>query len=132
MTNKLSSNAASEPSSPPADTIAGMGLRRLALLTHDRIEDLRWSADGTTLVLGGENGVWSYDPDTPDVQPRQFSGDIRDIKSVTVSPDGGTIAAGGVNGKVYLWNTRASTEPAVLAGHAGPITSVALQSMQFA
>ncbi|MFI6463675.1 hypothetical protein [Streptomyces sp. NPDC050538] len=47
------------------------------------------------------------------------------LYALAFSPDGGRLAAGAADGKVLLWDVRATTPPIVLAGHANPVPAVA-------
>ena len=98
------------------------------------------SPDGKTLAAGGSDGkVWLWnlaDPARPArlgkplTGPGGLTGSTGLVSSlVAFSPDGKTLAAGGYDGKVWLWNLADPARPArlgqPLTGPAGPVNSVA-------
>jgi WD40 repeat protein len=69
------------------------------------VNALAFSADGSLFVWGAANRrvrVWSGDVAN---QRREMSDCPDWVYSVSASPDGKTVAAGGGDGKVYFWNT---------------------------
>ncbi|GGT16124.1 hypothetical protein GCM10014713_06280 [Streptomyces purpureus] len=54
-----------------------------------------------------------------------LTGHSRSVNSVAVSPDGGTLATGGVDRTVRLWDVRARRQIATLTGHTQQVNSVA-------
>jgi len=80
---------------------------------------LALTPNGRTLVLAGYNGlqVWDLAAETPRLlTPRQ---DQVDARTVAFAPDGKTLASGGRNGRIRLWNLGGPepTERQVIEAH---------------
>ncbi|AVH66666.1 nSTAND1 domain-containing NTPase [Nostoc sp. 'Peltigera membranacea cyanobiont' N6] len=86
------------------------------------------SADGQTIVSGGEDGtvrLWNLQG-LPLTEP--FRGHEGDVWSVAVSADGQTIVSGGEDGTVRLWNLQGQTLAEPFRGHEGDVRSVAISA----
>jgi len=70
-----------------------------------KTNSVAWSADGTTIVGGSENGfVGIFDPETGEVlQSCKGHGD-EDVTSVAFSPDGTKIVSGSLDNFVFIWD----------------------------
>ena len=84
--------------------------------------DLAYSPDGTRLAVAGIIGIWLYDVHTGTevaLLPRHTA-----IRSVSYSPDGQTLASGGDEGSIRLWDVATGQELAILEGHTKGVLSV--------
>ncbi|TYB65979.1 hypothetical protein FXF51_17410 [Nonomuraea sp. PA05] len=109
----------------------GDGVARVEDLTGQRLTAelpisplaLGLSADGRTLALGTEDGLWVW---APQWNGLRRLGD-RPVAAVAVTPDGKAVAAGDGDGGLVLWDVRAAS-PALLDEPADAVTSVAFSA----
>ena len=102
-------------------------------------KDLEFSADGTKLVSGSQDGtaiVWSADTweamhhlENPDVLTRNDSSSspehrLQAVKSVSFSPDGKTLAMGSSAANIHLWDVSSGGHLKQLSGHSDSVDSV--------
>lgn len=66
------------------------------------VEDLSFSADGSTLIVGSRDGTLRIYA-TSDYSPLFEVASPGGVQTLAVSPDGGLLATGGVDGEVYVW-----------------------------
>ncbi|MEH1930598.1 nSTAND1 domain-containing NTPase [Nostoc sp.] len=86
------------------------------------------SADGQTIVSGGEDGtvrLWNLQGQTLTEPLRGHKGWVN---SVAISADGQTIVSGGRDGAVRLWNLQGLPLAQPLRGHQGNVSSVAIST----
>jgi WD40 repeat protein/tRNA A-37 threonylcarbamoyl transferase component Bud32 len=103
---------ASHPPIAAGDTLVGMAINRpgTRLLVARRWE---WTLHDAT----GQ--------DFPELRRVAWTPEEREITSAALSADGGTVASGGSQGDVTLWNTATGTATTTLPRHLGPVTEVA-------
>ena len=85
---------------------------------------VRFSPDGKTLVRAGA-GIQLWDIATGQPVGAFTKRGGATIQSVHFNPDGTTLATGGTDGTVRLWDVKTGTETRVLTGHSRWVTSVA-------
>lgn len=107
-------------------------LVELARLEPDRhVEAVAWSPDGALLAVGGTHGIYLYQTDDLDAEPRLLAGHTDKVYGLAFPPaapdDEGRLllASGGRDGTVRLWDTSTGEELAVLEAGIGPVLSVA-------
>ncbi|MFD1051667.1 WD40 repeat domain-containing protein, partial [Kibdelosporangium lantanae] len=89
-------------------------------------------------VATGPGGLVTFADATGSAELWSVGGNVHQLSSVSghngpagqvvISPDGHTLATGGADGTVRLWNIEDPTEPrltAVLSGHTKPVYGVA-------
>ena len=95
-----------------------------ARLGKSEVKEIRYSPDGTRLVVASRIGIWLYDTVTYQAVAL-FTGHTDSIYSVTFSPDGNTLASGSTDDTVRLWDVKTGTNTHTLTGHTSLVNSVA-------
>jgi WD40 repeat protein len=106
-------------------------LKELARIGRGTINRIVWSLDGKTIGVSGSLGVWLYDADNLNTEPR-FLAYTFPVRAIAITPDVKTLAAGGGNRSlgaqkphfVQLWDIETGKVRAELRGHIGGITSL--------
>ena len=82
-----------------------------ARLGKGKINDVKFSLDGDLLAVATDIGVWLYDVHTG-VEIALLNKQPKDVRTVTFSPDGKTLATGGWSreGAIQLWDIAAATQ----------------------
>jgi len=83
------------------DLLTGKLAQRLGSFP-DIVENVAFSADGSTLIAASRDGKLRFYNTTDYVSQFEFTSPDG-ISAMTVSPDGGFLATGSVNGHVQLW-----------------------------
>lgn len=73
-----------------------------ARLGKGGMTDIKFSHDGTRLVVSGHTGVWVYDAHTGD-EAFQLVETNDTVRTIAFSPDGSKIASGGLGPDIRLW-----------------------------
>jgi WD40 repeat protein len=88
------------------------------------VGQVTFSADGRSLAIATQAGVWLIDPQSGR-EVRRLSGMTGSSAAAALSPDGRLLAAGGNDHRVYLWDAHTGERLAVLEGHALPLYALA-------
>ena len=74
----------------------------------ESINDIAYSPDGGLLAVASANDIWLYDTVTHQEVAR-LTGHTREVRSVSFSPDGLTLASGSSDETVRLWDVADGT-----------------------
>ncbi len=86
-------------------------------------EALAFSPDGSVVALASTRGLYLYDGDTLAAVGAIEPG--FGLRCAAFSPDGGSIAAGGEDGKVYLYQVGDGAAVRAFSAHSGPVFALA-------
>ena len=87
------------------------------------ILDIAYSYDGSRLAVGSGIGVWVYNALTG-AEVDLLTGHTV-IRSVAFNPDGSTLAGGGWDGTIHLWDANTGQHLNTLTGHRSAVRSIA-------
>ncbi|MYF55252.1 hypothetical protein F4225_05705 [Candidatus Poribacteria bacterium] len=80
------------------------------------IHQLKYFPNSKRIAVATSIGIWVYDVKTGDALDLLI-GHTSPVKSMVFSPDGETLATGGENGTIILWETNSGKHKATLKGH---------------
>ena len=114
---------------------AQTGNHKTALTGHTKqVNSVAYSPDGNTIASGSTDGtVRLWEVATGKRKPILnhtnwfnflFPSLNVPVGSIAYSPDGNTVAAGSMDGKVRLWDTQTPKLKATLTGHTGPVDTL--------
>lgn len=95
---------------------------------HPTVSAIAISADGQTLVSGGQDKalkVWNLQ--TGELR-RTLQSDSGAIQSVAIAPDGRTVVTGSGDRRVRIWDITSDRRPKMLKGHSSDIHQVRISS----
>ncbi|MBW4642192.1 MAG: hypothetical protein KME23_04105 [Goleter apudmare HA4340-LM2] len=95
---------------------------------HPTASTIVISADGQTLVSGGQDktiNVWELQTGKLKKTLRSDSGAINDL---VIAPDGKTVVSGSGDRLVRIWDLTSNRPPQLLTGHSGNVTDVEISS----
>lgn len=95
---------------------------------HPTVSALAISADGKTLVSGGQDkAIKVWDLQTGQLR-KTLQSDSGVIQAVAIAPDGKTVVSGSGDRMVRIWNITSDQRPQVLKGHSSDIREVSIAS----
>lgn len=68
------------------------------------VELVAYSPNGQTFAIVTPLGIWLYDVDALDVEPRFLKGHTNNILSIAYNPDGTQIISSGMDGTIRIWD----------------------------
>ena len=80
----------------------------------------QYSPDGTRFAVASTIGIWLYNTETYQ-EVALFTGHTEEVLSLAFSPDGKTLASGGYDKTVRLWNVLTSENIRTLTGHGSSV-----------
>lgn len=88
---------------------------------------LAWSADGFTLAVAGEQGIWLFAAENFSASPRLLRAGTSPIYDVAFSPMPGAdvMVSAHDDGAIRLWDVAIGGQIAVLSGHDAPVHALA-------
>ncbi|MBZ0282045.1 MAG: hypothetical protein K8L97_15000 [Anaerolineae bacterium] len=89
-------------------------LQLISEMGNGYIGDLAWSVDGSQLAVSGMKGVWVYESDNAEAEPRLLQTDSGFLPSTAYSPDGTLLAATDRN-SIRLWDAKTGELKSVLS-----------------
>lgn len=95
-------------------------------LGQGSIEDALWLPDGHTLALFGGRGIWLYDVENLDSDPRLIESPAGWIRSAALAGD--VLATGHQNGSVTLWDATTLTPTSQFQAEDTRIMAIALSN----
>ena len=98
-----------------------------ARLGKGRIDEIEYSPDGTLLAVASSIGTWIHDAATGQ-ELELLTGHTARVKCVAFSPDGKTLASGGTDQIIRLWDTQTGILRQSLTGHTSSVSSVVFGS----
>ncbi len=105
----------------------GKGSVVLGVSGAEPISQIAYSRDGTRLAVASSIGVWLYDARTG-AEVALLTRYSDRFFSVAFSPDGGTLASGGQEGTLLLWDLATGQLKDSLEGHTENVTFLAFSS----
>ncbi|MCY3743657.1 MAG: trypsin-like peptidase domain-containing protein [Candidatus Poribacteria bacterium] len=94
-----------------------------ARLGKGSITDIAYSPEGSRLAVAGSIGVWIYDARTGK-ELALLTGHTGTVFSVSLSPDGSTLASGAQDSTIRLWDVSTGRHLQTLTGHTDFVNSV--------
>ena len=105
------------------DTTLGLPEAAKARLGRGKINEVKYSPDGTRLAVASIIGIWIYDAQTGEAL-ELISGHTSVVNSVSFNSDGTILASGGQDRIVRLWDVSTGSELRTLTGHTSVVNSV--------
>lgn len=105
-------------------------LTELQVIGRGVIYNAIYSPDGTLIAVAGSRGIWLYDAQNLDAEPRLLNGHDGPVTTIAFSPDGRLLASGStdefvIDPDIHLWDVATGEMVATLTGHTDGVGALA-------
>lgn len=126
----LSSMAQAQDDKPVITRENVAQLTELEVIGRGVIYNAIYSPDGDVIAVAGSRGIWLYDAQDLDAQPRLLNGHRGPTTTIAFSPDGRLLASGStdefvIDPDINLWDVARGEKVATLTGHTDGVGALA-------
>ncbi|MCL4252367.1 MAG: hypothetical protein KJ043_01140 [Anaerolineae bacterium] len=105
-------------------------LTELEVIGRGVIYNAIYSPDGNLIAVAGSRGVWLYDAQDLDAEPRLLNGHRGPTTTIAFSPDSRLLASGStdefvIDPDIHLWDVATGEKVATLTGHTDGVGALA-------
>ena len=93
-----------------------------ARLGKGKINDVQLSPDGSQLAVATSIGIWLHDAHSG--EELDLLNPMKEVLSISFSPEGAMLAGGSPNGTIHLWDATTGKKIKTLTGHTNAVISL--------